>query len=130
MATDEQRLIDATCDDGMDAVNKFYKFNDKRRHEMGNLYLDTATALWNGNLLQGNLNITKFYQDLPTSTHSVSSVDCQPISDDTTMKLLISVEGIVQFEGMGPQNFSQIFIIARQVDTVWKITNDCYRYFE
>ena len=130
MASEEQKLIDATCETGTEVVNKFYRFNDKRRHEIGNLYMDTAVALWNGNLLQGNMNITKFYQDLPTSTHSISSVDCQPVSDETGMRLLISVEGIVQFEGMGPQNFSQMFIIARQLDSVWKITNDCYRHFE
>ena len=130
MATEEQRLLDATCETGNELVTTFYRFIDKRRHDIGNLYIDTAEGLWNGNLLQGNMNISKFYQDLPNSTHSISSVDCQPMADDTSLKLMISVEGIVQFEGMGPQNFTQMFIIVRQMDSAWKITNDCYRYFE
>ena len=41
--------------------------------------MDTATMVWNGNPLEGGEAIIKFLDQLPTSEHTIDSLDCQPI---------------------------------------------------
>lgn len=43
------------------------------------LYLDTGLLTWNGNGISGNDRIQKFYIELPSSDHSISTLDAQPI---------------------------------------------------
>ena len=42
------------------------------------MYLDTAQLIWNGNVVVGKDNISKFLQDLPVSEFKVESYDAQP----------------------------------------------------
>ena len=46
---------------------------------LNKLYLDTATTVWNGNPLEGSEAILKFLDQLPTTEHTIESLDCQPI---------------------------------------------------
>ena len=43
------------------------------------LYMDTASLVWNGNMVQNKDKINKFLQDLPTSEFKVQSLDTQPL---------------------------------------------------
>lgn len=44
-----------------------------------NLYMDTATLLWNGNAISNKDAILKFLEDLPTSEHTLTTLDSQPL---------------------------------------------------
>ncbi|MPC37047.1 NTF2-related export protein [Portunus trituberculatus] len=49
------------------------------RHKLSKLYLDGGRLVWNGNVVEGNAMIQKFYEDLPTSLHIVTCLDAQPV---------------------------------------------------
>lgn len=49
------------------------------RHKLSKLYLDNGKLVWNGNAVDGNNNIQKFYEDLPPSVHIINCLDSQPI---------------------------------------------------
>lgn len=44
------------------------------------MYMDTATLMWNGNGVVGKDNIQKFWTDLPSSEHTITTLDAQPIT--------------------------------------------------
>ena len=44
------------------------------------LYTNTSTLSWNGNQVNGQDAITKFYDNLPGSHHFVANVDAQPLT--------------------------------------------------
>lgn len=46
---------------------------------MSRLYLDSGLLSWNGNGIRGHEQIQKFIIDLPTSDHSLVTLDAQPI---------------------------------------------------
>ena len=50
---------------------------------MNKLYLDNGLLSWNGNGITGNNQIQKFYINLPSSDHSVVTLDAQPIHGKT-----------------------------------------------
>lgn len=96
---------------------------------MSRLYLDNAIAIWNGNGTTGKENIQKFFQDLPTTEHAVTTLDAQPVIDDATSNqktLLIMVSGIFRVLNNPPKQFQQTFMITAQGDK-WKIVSDCFR---
>lgn len=43
------------------------------------LYMETATMVWNGNLVEGSKEIVKFLETLPVSEHTIDLLDCHPI---------------------------------------------------
>ena len=50
-----------------------------RAQNLPKFYLPTATAVWNGNPLQGADGVKKFIEKMPNSKHSIISFDCQAI---------------------------------------------------
>lgn len=44
------------------------------------MYMDNATLIWNGNGVTSKDNIQKFWMDLPSSEHTVHTLDAQPIT--------------------------------------------------
>jgi len=42
--------------------------------------MDNATLIWNGNGVTGKDSIQKFWMDLPSSEHTVITLDAQPIT--------------------------------------------------
>lgn len=96
---------------------------------MSRLYLDTGLLVWNGNEAVGSEKIQKYYQDLPSSEHSIQTLDAQPIVDDAVAgqpTYLIQVSGVVKFQSAGAKPFQQTFVITAQADK-WKIASDCFR---
>ncbi len=46
---------------------------------VGRLYMDAATLVWNGNAVNGQEAVQKFYEALPTSEHTIDAIDAQPV---------------------------------------------------
>ncbi|XP_033631601.1 NTF2-related export protein 2-like [Asterias rubens] len=112
----------------------FYEKFDKRRNLLNKLYMDTATMVWNGNPLEGGEAIIKFLDQLPTSEHTIDSLDCQPIPAAITQgqtTVMVIVGGWVKFEGNKRNfQFTENFMLTRTQAGVWKIASDCFRYQE
>lgn len=93
------------------------------------LYLDNACVVWNGNGTNGKDNIQKYFQDLPSTEHTVSTLDAQPIIDEATLNqktILVMVSGYFKFGSNNSKPFQQTFMITAQGDK-WKIVSDCFR---
>lgn len=57
------------------------------RHKLAKLYLEDGKLVWNGNAVDGNISIQKFYEDLPPSIHNVTCLDSQPVRGKLTNSL-------------------------------------------
>ena len=115
----------------------FYDKMDNKRHTIAKMYLETATASWNGNKVDGSVDIQKFYLDkLPKTEHNVTSLDAQPVGaafvgSQTT--ILVSVAGNVSFQGQPlsqPPTFISIndqlcFDIATKINQGLKKVKKC-----
>lgn len=92
--------------------------------------MDNAIAVFNGNSTTGKENIQTFIQGLPTTEHTVTTLDAQPvIIDDTPSNqktLLIMVSGMFRIQNNSGKQFQQTFVISAQGDK-WKIVSDCFR---
>ena len=80
----------------------FYDKMDNKRHTISKMYLETATASWNGNKIEGGVEIQKFYLDkLPKSEHQVTALDAQPVASNfvgSQTTILVVVAGHVSFQ--------------------------------
>lgn len=97
--------------------------------QLSRLYLDNAIAIWNGNGITGRENIQKFFQDLPTTEHTVTTLDAQPVIDEAVSNqntLLIMVSGNFRVLNNSAKQFQHTFMITAQSDK-WKIVSDCFR---
>ena len=96
---------------------------------MSRLYMDNGLLVWNGNGKKGKEVIEKFFQELPSSEHTLTTLDAQPIIDEAVANqktILIQVSGIVKYQDNPSRAFQQTFMITAQLDK-WKIVNDCFR---
>lgn len=96
---------------------------------MSRLYLDSAILAWNGNGTNGKENIQKFFLELPSTEHSIATLDAQPVNDEATSNqktLLVMVSGMFRLQGNPPKQFQQTFMITAEGDK-WKIASDCFR---
>ncbi|CAD7012077.1 NTF2-related export protein [Ceratitis capitata] len=121
--------VESCCRTAEDFTKLFYTSFDKRRHHMGRLYLDNGLLVWNGNGSSGKDNIQKYLIDLPTSEHTITTLDAQPIVDEAVggqLTYMIQVGGTVRYADDSARPFQQTFIITAQEDK-WKIASDCYR---
>ncbi|XP_044733787.1 NTF2-related export protein isoform X2 [Chrysoperla carnea] len=124
--------ISQACRTAEDFTKLYYESIDKRRHLMSKLYLDTGILVWNGNGTSGNDQIQKFLMELPTTDHTLNTLDAQPIIDSAVagqLTFLIQVSGNVKFQDKQPKSFQQNFMITAQGDK-WKIVSDCFRLQE
>ena len=122
-AGDKKAQIDLACSTAENFSKLFYDKMDNKRHTIAKMYLETATASWNGNKVDGSVDIQKFYLDkLPKTEHNVTSLDAQPVGaafvgSQTT--ILVSVAGNVSFQGQPlSQPPSSTFIKASFVLTL------------
>ncbi|XP_031630885.1 NTF2-related export protein-like [Contarinia nasturtii] len=112
-----------------DFTKLYYESLDKKRHQMSRLYLDNAIAIWNGNGTTGKENIQKFFQDLPITEHTITTLDAQPVIDEALSNqktLLIMVSGMFRIQNNQSKQFQQTFIITAHEEK-WKIVSDCFR---
>ncbi|KAH8400412.1 hypothetical protein KR215_011686, partial [Drosophila sulfurigaster] len=124
--------VEAACRTAEDFTRLYYASLDNRRHQMGRLYIDSATFSWNGNGATGRETIERYFEELPSSRHQLTTLDAQPILDaavgnQTTYIILAS--GSVKYSDQAVRNFQQSFVITAENDK-WKIASDCYRLQE
>lgn len=96
---------------------------------MNRLYLDTGVFVWNGSGAIGKDNIQKLQIELPSSEHTLHTLDAQPIIDDAVAGQLtyaIQTAGTVKYVDHPVKAFQQTFIITALEDK-WKIASDSYR---
>lgn len=96
---------------------------------MARLYHDNAVFVWNGNGTTGKDNIQKYFQELPSTEHSIATLDAQPVIDEATQNqktFLCTVSGLFRLTGKPQKQFQQTFMITAQGDK-WKIASDCFR---
>ncbi|KAK3742485.1 hypothetical protein QZH41_016466 [Actinostola sp. cb2023] len=113
----------------------------KSPETIAKLYSANATVVWNGNVVKENPDkLMEFYTNLPSSEHTLYSLDCQPVTGTCTCMcrpikdpvceprnqkseqfdqaipgrttILVVVEGCVKFEGHKSENFSQNFLLT------------------
>lgn len=130
MSTDFRTKIDDSTRTAEEFTKLYYESLDKKRHQISRLYLDNATAVWNGNGVNGKDGIQKFIEALPSTEHTITTMDVQPIIDDALSNqttLMIMVSGMSKIPTKQYQkNFQQTFMITAQGDK-WKIVSDCFR---
>nr|CAI5862830.1 unnamed protein product [Callosobruchus analis] len=124
--------INEACRVAEEFTKLYYETVDRKRHLISRLYLDTGLLSWNGNGVTGNQNILKFMIDLPTTDHSITTLDAQPILDSAVngqLSFIIQVSGSVRYQDKPSKTFQQNFVVTAQGDK-WKIVSDCFRLQE
>ncbi|XP_070151755.1 NTF2-related export protein isoform X1 [Polyergus mexicanus] len=134
MDQDLKAKIDQACRTAEEFTKLYYEYLDKRRYLISRMYMETATLMWNGNGVVGKDNIQKFWTDLPSSEHTVTTLDAQPITGKcpevaNQLTFLVKVGGQVKYEEKSPKPFNQTFLITAMGDK-WKIVSDCFRMQE
>ncbi|XP_037953458.1 NTF2-related export protein [Teleopsis dalmanni] len=110
----------------------YYNAVDKRRHQVSRLYLDNATYIWNGNPFIGKDKIQSFFLELPASEHNITTLDAQPIIDESmtgTTTVIIKAAGTIKYQDQPTKAFCQTFVVTA-VENKWKIASDIFRLQE
>ncbi|EDW85963.1 uncharacterized protein Dwil_GK23344 [Drosophila willistoni] len=132
MTNDLKSRVEGCVRTAEDFTRIYYASFDSRRHQIGRLYIDTAIFSYNGNGATGREMIERYFLELPTSNHQLTTLDAQPILDAAVanqMTYLILASGTVKYASQPIKNFQQSFVITAQNDK-WKIASDCYRLQE
>ncbi|XP_065844531.1 NTF2-related export protein 1-like [Oscarella lobularis] len=127
---DVDATVERACSAGEEFANIFYDTIDKKKHLISHLYTSLSSVVWNGHNATGVEAVTVFLQSLPSSTHTLTSLDCQPIPEVASpgqTSILVATEGTVKYEGNRERPFSQNFVLTEQ-SGVWKIVSDCFRF--
>ena len=93
-----------------------------------NFYTANARLLWNGHAIIGKDGVTKAFQELPSTKHTVLSFDCQPVLATSEQYVLVAVTGQVTYGGdKESHTFTQTFMLVGQ-GNVFMINNDEFRF--
>eukprot|EP01114_Cavostelium_apophysatum_P022618 TRINITY_DN8245_c0_g1_i1.p1 TRINITY_DN8245_c0_g1~~TRINITY_DN8245_c0_g1_i1.p1 ORF type:complete len:140 (+),score=12.94 TRINITY_DN8245_c0_g1_i1:91-510(+) len=132
-ATDSKSVLALTSQTGESFVKEnFYKVFDGSRQEIFRLYRDKSIVIWNGTPYGGLASIMDFFKSLPSSQHTIESIDCQPMilpGEQAAKGILVNVAGMVSYSGDKQRSFSQTFVLAQEPDnpSVLFVANDCFR---
>ncbi|KAG0723039.1 NTF2-related export protein [Chionoecetes opilio] len=99
------------------------------RHKLSKLYLESGRLVWNGNQVTGNAKIQKFYEDLPTSVHTLYCLDAQPVRVEAVGQqstIQVSTAGQVMLKDRR-YPFHQSFLVTVK-DDKWKVVTDVFRF--
>jgi len=108
----------------------YYENIDQKKLTINKLYRDTALLVYNGNGINGVEAISKFVKDMPKTEHTITTIDAQPILDESAGKtILIQVSGTVRIGGQRSKAFQQSFTVTVE-NQKWKIATDCFRLQE
>ncbi|ESP04407.1 hypothetical protein LOTGIDRAFT_136198, partial [Lottia gigantea] len=109
----------------------YYEHFDKKRHMIKKLYQETATVVWNGHVVKGAGDIVHFFENLPSSQHTITSLDAVPLLDSLTpghKTIMLTVFGTVKYnDEKNVKSFYQNFMLTSH-DKVWKIISDTFRF--
>ncbi|XP_069164002.1 NTF2-related export protein 2 isoform X1 [Procambarus clarkii] len=126
--TDRMKIL-AACTAAENFTKLYYEFVDKMRHKLSKLYLEDGKLVWNGTAVDGNVNIQKFYEDLPTSFHIITCLDSQPVREEAVGEqstIQVTTSGFVTFKEH-KHLFNQSFLITAKEDK-WKVVSDVFRF--
>uniref|UniRef100_A0A914ZSK1 NTF2-related export protein n=2 Tax=Parascaris TaxID=6254 RepID=A0A914ZSK1_PARUN len=118
------------CKEAERLTERYYNAVDRVRNKVNFLYVDSATLLWNGNLVEGIDNIARFWESIPATEHSLSSVNCQMGIEEVNgcQPLIVLSVGTVVIGGM-THAFSQTFVLVTD-DGKYKILSDRFRFID
>ncbi|KAL7730964.1 hypothetical protein ACLKA6_014198 [Drosophila palustris] len=130
MNNELKNKVETCCRTSEDFTRLYYASLDNRRHQMGRLYIDSATFSWNGNGAQGRETIERYFLELPSSRHQLTTLDSQPILDAAVgnqSTYIILASGTVKYAEQPMRNFQQSFIAGA---IIIKRTNMCILVFD
>uniref|UniRef100_A0A0N5ADA2 NTF2-related export protein n=1 Tax=Syphacia muris TaxID=451379 RepID=A0A0N5ADA2_9BILA len=118
------------CETASHFTKIYHEAVDRKRSKINFLYVDDATLVWNGNLVQGAENITKFYEALPISQHSISALDCHYMDYEEVepYPLVVLLAGNVSLGGVD-HAYTQTIILVHE-DEKYKIKSDRFRFID
>lgn len=94
---------------------------------MKGFYMNNGLLVFNGNNVSGDNEVADFHQKLPSTEHTITTLDAQPILESSAGKtILIQTSGTVKIDGQKSKAFQQSFLITA-VETKWKIVTDTFR---
>ncbi|KJE93642.1 hypothetical protein CAOG_04396 [Capsaspora owczarzaki ATCC 30864] len=117
---------------GDSLVAEFYERYQTQRDNLVQLYSDSSSVMWNGNLYYGTEAIRGLLAQLPQCRFSIHSYDAQPITAAASGNIavtMVSVAGYVQYANSSPKPFSHTFVI--QIDVTSNalfIQSECMRF--
>lgn len=91
--------------------------------------MDNGLLVWNGNGACGREQIQSAILQLPNTSHRLTTLDAQPIIDETTegqATFCITCGGTVKYNGQDVKPFQQSFIITADAGK-FRIVSDIYR---
>ncbi|KAL1808831.1 hypothetical protein DCAR_0728355 [Daucus carota subsp. sativus] len=109
-------------------VEHYYSTFDNNRSNLGNLYQEASMLTFEGQKIQGSVNIVAKLTSLPFQQckHSISTVDCQPSGPAGGM--LVFVSGNLQLAGeQHALRFSQMFHLMPTPQGSFYVLNDVFR---
>jgi len=113
-----------------DFTKLYYENIDQKKLTFNKLFMDTALLVYNGNGFSGIEAISKFIKEMPETVHTITTIDAQPILDESAGRtFLIQVSGTVKIGSQRSKAFQQTFTITAQ-NNKWKIVTDCFRLQE
>ncbi|KAK7086897.1 NTF2-related export protein 2 [Halocaridina rubra] len=125
---DRMQVLSA-CTAAENFTKLYYQFQDKGRHKLHKLYLDEGKLVWNGNPIERKENIQKFFEELPTSVHTITCLDSQPVNVEAVGQqstILVTTAGFVLFKDR-KSPFQQSFLLTAKEDK-WKVVSDIFRF--
>ncbi|KHN72128.1 NTF2-related export protein [Toxocara canis] len=118
------------CREAQHLTERYYNAIDRARNKVYFLYVDSATLLWNGNLVEGVENIARFWESVPATDHSVSSLNCQMGSEEVNgCRPIIVLSVGTAVVGALTHAFSQTLVLVTD-DGKYKIFSDRFRYID
>ena len=131
MADDEEiQKINQAVSTAETFSHLYYKKLDQERHTIDKMYHENANMAWNGNAVDGVVNIQKFLlEQLPKSSTIIHSLDAQPVHDSAVSgqtTVLVAVAGSIKYGTKPVTNFQQNFLLTAK-DSKWKVVTDTFR---
>eukprot|EP00050_Salpingoeca_kvevrii_P021710 m.114446 g.114446 ORF g.114446 m.114446 type:complete len:121 (-) comp9449_c0_seq1:234-596(-) len=115
-------------DAGKSFSELYYKSIDTDRPALLQLYAPQAVFVWNGNPAQGLDALTAFFQELPPTKHTISSLDIHPSAVPGSAALLITTKGSVAYAGNPGKTFMHSFLLTQEGSPSYTIANECFRF--
>jgi len=130
LPAERKAALDEAVKVGEDFVRLYYKTLEQRPHRVYQLYLEASVVIWDGNPHVGTQNLQKFFEDLPSLTFNVVSMDSQPVSNIAVgheqKSFLINASGTFRVAGSGNRGFLQSFVVTAEGGK-WKVASDVFR---
>jgi len=133
-----KKMVDITIAKATAFIKQFYyPLYDTERLEVLNLYKDPSISIWNGTECQGLETIRNLLSEIPKSSHTIETFDCQPVQsfpnilaeDIDNPNILITVTGKVLYGTVSTHNFHQTFLLVKDPTNPQSlyISYDCIR---